>query len=50
MMLHELYSELKKRRIHYVQILEAHHKTTRKFWKDKGFKETKTFIWAEKTI
>ena len=50
LLLQELYKNLKQRKIHYVQILEAHRKSTRKFWKQKGFKETKTFIWAEKII
>jgi ribosomal protein S18 acetylase RimI-like enzyme len=46
-----LYKELKKRHVHYVQILEEiHHKNTRKFWKEKGFKETKVFVWAERNI
>jgi ribosomal protein S18 acetylase RimI-like enzyme len=46
-----LYRELKKRNISYVQILEeAHHKKTRGFWKKEGFRETKTFVWAEKEI
>lgn len=47
----ELYKILKKDKIHYIQILEEeHHKKTRAFWKEKGFKETKHFIWAEKII
>lgn len=50
-LLHALYKELKKRKVHYVQILEEiHHKQTRKFWKEKGFKETKVFVWAERNI
>jgi N-acetylglutamate synthase-like GNAT family acetyltransferase len=50
-LLHTFYNELKKRKIHYVQILEeVHHKRTRKFWKSKGFKEQRHFIWADKII
>jgi N-acetylglutamate synthase-like GNAT family acetyltransferase len=51
LLLKELYKELKNKKINYVQILEeVHHKKTRKFWKDKGFKEEKLFIWADKEI
>jgi GNAT superfamily N-acetyltransferase len=51
LLLNELYKTLKKQKIDYVQVLEEiHHKKTRKFWKEKGFKERKVFIWAEKTI
>jgi len=43
--------ELKKRRVYYVQLLEElHHKKTRKFWKHRGFKEKKIFVWAEEMI
>lgn len=50
-LLKALYKEIKKRKIWYVQILEeAHHKKTRAFWKKMGYKETKTFVWAEKTV
>lgn len=50
-LLKSLYSDLKKRKIWYVQILEeAHHTNTRAFWKKMGYQETKTFIWAEKRI
>ena len=50
-LLEELYKILKKRKIHYIQILEdIHKKHTRKFWKDKKFKESHVFIWAEKEI
>jgi N-acetylglutamate synthase-like GNAT family acetyltransferase len=49
--LNELYRELKKKRIFYVQILEeVHHKKTREFWKHRGFKEKKIFVWAEEMI
>ncbi|MBS3074972.1 hypothetical protein J4429_00775 [Candidatus Pacearchaeota archaeon] len=38
-------------KINYIQILEdLHNKKTRKFWKDKGFKEEKTFVWADKIL
>lgn len=51
MLLKELYKEIKKRKVWYVQILEeAHHKKTRAFWKKMGYKETKMFIWAEKKV
>ncbi|MCX6804369.1 MAG: GNAT family N-acetyltransferase [Candidatus Diapherotrites archaeon] len=50
-LLHALYKELKKRKVWYVQILEGtHHKSTRHFWKKQGYKETKTFVWAEKKV
>ncbi len=50
-LLKELYKELKRIKINYVQILEEiHHKKTRAFWKSKGFKEKKVFIWAEEII
>ena len=46
-----LYKTLKKKKVNYVQVLEdIHSKNTRNFWKSKGLKETKTFIWAEKKI
>jgi len=50
-LLNELYKILKKEKIDYVQILEEiHHKATRKFWHDKGFREEKVFVWADKKI
>jgi len=50
-LLDETCSELKKRKISYVQLLEEmHHKKTRKFWKHRGFKEKKIFVWAEEMI
>jgi len=50
-LLKEFYKILKQRKIDYVQILEEiHHKQTRKFWKDKGFKEEKTFVWADRML
>lgn len=50
-LLHEFYTILKKRKVHYVQVLEEiHHKKTRKFWHDRGFKEEKIFVWADKMI
>jgi predicted N-acetyltransferase YhbS len=50
-LLHKLYKELRKRKVRYVQILEEiHHKKTRSFWKKQGYKETKNFLWAERTI
>ena len=51
LLLHEFYLILKNKKISYVQILEEiHHKKTRNFWKKKGFKEEKVFIWADKVI
>ncbi len=51
LLLDKLYKELRKRKVRYVQILEEiHHKKTRSFWKKQGYKETKTFLWAEKMI
>jgi GNAT superfamily N-acetyltransferase len=50
-LLHHFYKILKNRKINYIQILEdIHHKKTRKFWKDMGFKEEKVFVWADKII
>lgn len=50
-LLDNLYSSLKELKIDYVQIIEeAHHRKTRKFWRKKGFKEQKTFIWADKFL
>jgi ribosomal protein S18 acetylase RimI-like enzyme len=50
-LLEETYNELKKRKVYYVQLLEElHHKKTRKFWKNRGFKEKKIFVWAEEII
>jgi len=50
-LLHALYSELKKKKVWYVQILEEiHHEKTRAFWKREGYKETKSFLWAEKAV
>jgi N-acetylglutamate synthase-like GNAT family acetyltransferase len=51
LLIEELYKILKSKKINYVQILEEiHHKKTREFWKKKGFKEEKVFIWADKII
>lgn len=51
LLLNEIYRVIKERKIYYVQILEEiHHKRTRKFWRDKGFKEERVFIWADKFL
>jgi ribosomal protein S18 acetylase RimI-like enzyme len=51
MLLEELYKILKKRKVSYIQILEEiHHKKTRKFWHEKGFREEKVFVWADKWL
>ena len=51
LLLDETYKQTRKKGVNYVQVLvEESHRNTRKFWKSKGFKETKTFIWAERTI
>lgn len=51
LLLNELNKILKKRNVKYIQILEEiHHKKTRDFWKKRGYKETKNFLWAEKRI
>lgn len=51
LLLEETCKELKKKRIYYIQLLEEfHHKNTRKFWRHRGFKEKKIFIWAEEMI
>ena len=50
-LLNNFYEILKKNKISYVQILEdIHQKKTRKFWKEKGFKEEKIFVWADRVI
>lgn len=50
-LLEETCKELKKRKVYCVQLLEElHHKKTRKFWKNRGFKEKKIFVWAEEMI
>jgi ribosomal protein S18 acetylase RimI-like enzyme len=50
-LLKELYRILKTKKIGYVQVLEdVHDKKTRKFWKEKGYKESKIFVWTEKEI
>ncbi len=50
-LLKEFYKIMKKRKIDYVQILEEiHHKKTRKFWHDRGFREEKVFVWADKML
>ncbi len=51
LLLKEFYKILKKKKIHYLQILEdIHRKKTREFWKKNGFKEEKVFLWADKTL
>jgi N-acetylglutamate synthase-like GNAT family acetyltransferase len=51
LLLEDLYKILKNKKVNYIQILEdIHHKKTREFWKKKGFKEEKKFIWADKRI
>jgi len=51
LLLEEFYRVLRKRGVDYVQVLEEiHHRKTRKFWHDKGFKEEKVFIWADKVL
>jgi len=50
-LLNGLYHELKRRKVSYVQILEdAHRKKTKKFWKHKGFKAEKKFVWADRML
>ena len=51
LLLQDLCEILKKKKVNYLQLLEdIHHKKTREFWKKKGFKEEKKFIWADKKI
>jgi ribosomal protein S18 acetylase RimI-like enzyme len=50
-LLQELYSILRERKISYVQVLEEFtNQKTREFWRKRGFKEKKLFVWADKTI
>ncbi len=50
-LLRALYANIRKRKVHYVQILEDERsRKTRKFWKKQGYRETKTYIWAEKMV
>lgn len=50
-LLDELYSILRKKKIFYIQLLaEKNHKKIQKFWKSKGFKEGKTFVWFDKYV
>lgn len=50
-LLNELYRILRKKKINYIQLLvEKNHKQTQKFWKSKGFKEGKTFIWFDRYL
>jgi ribosomal protein S18 acetylase RimI-like enzyme len=50
-LLTKLYDMLREQKIDYVQVLEdAHSKKTRKFWKSKGYKEEKLFVWADKYV
>jgi N-acetylglutamate synthase-like GNAT family acetyltransferase len=51
LLLNNFYNILKKKKISYVQVLEEiHHRKTRDFWKNQGFKEEKVFVWADKSI
>lgn len=50
-LLNELYKILRKKKISYIQLLtEIHHKQTKKFWKNKGFKEGKTLVWFDRYL
>lgn len=50
-LLNELYNILNNKKIAYLQcLIEINHKKTRKFWKDRGFKEGKTFVWVDKFL
>jgi ribosomal protein S18 acetylase RimI-like enzyme len=50
-LLNGLYDILKKRSVNYVQVLvDAESNKAREFWKKRGFKEKKNFIWAEKIL
>jgi len=51
MLLKKLYQILDKKRVCYLQALVGiEYKKTRKFWKKKGFKEGKKFIWVDKNL
>lgn len=51
LLLNKLYSILNKRKITYIQgLIEINHKKSRKFWKDRGFKEGKIFVWVDKFL
>jgi ribosomal protein S18 acetylase RimI-like enzyme len=50
-LINELYKILRKKKVDYIQLLvEKSHIQTQKFWKSKGFKEGKTFVWFDKYI
>lgn len=50
-LLNKLYDILKKKKINYINVLiGASYKRVRAFWRAKGFKETKKFVWAEKDL
>lgn len=50
-LLEELYKLLKKMKVDYIQVIEdVTKKKTREFWRNKGFKEQKVFVWADKIL
>ena len=50
-LLKALYADIKKKKVHYVHILEDQRsRKTRRFWKKQGYRETKTYVWAEKMV
>lgn len=50
-LLNQLYNILKKEKINYINVLVGlNYKKTREFWRVKGFKETKKFVWADKEL
>lgn len=50
-LLDTIYNVLKKRKMWYTQALvEIGHHKTRKFWKEEGFRQGRTFVWYEKEL
>ena len=50
-LLEQLYQLLKKRNVTYIQgLVEVNQKSTREFWKKRGFKEGNKFVWIEKRL
>lgn len=50
-LLEKLYTLLKRKKVSYVQALvEEHQRKTREFWRERGFRQGKIFVWYEKEL